>query len=127
MKKIALSVAVVSSLLLSGCTHTALLESDTSGESSLSYQGKVIHASVSNTIESGFLSSSVINEVTFYIDGNKIIEAPMRDDFSGNFSAIYGDDSFSFKCKKPAFYKTVECIVHANNKILGTLNFEYVI
>ncbi|HCE3363059.1 TPA: hypothetical protein NG589_001213 [Vibrio parahaemolyticus] len=113
--------------LIQGCTSTYQLESGSPEMSSVSYEGKTIHASVNNTIESGFLSSQIRNELIVYVDGNKIIESPMHDDFSGNFTAVYNSDVFSLKCQKPAFYKTVECLVHVNNKVIGNLNFEYVI
>lgn len=40
--------------LIQGCTSTYQLESGSPEMSSVSYEGKTIHASVNNTIESGF-------------------------------------------------------------------------
>lgn len=113
--------------LIQGCTHTSQLEAGSPERSSVYYKGKTIHASVNNTMESGFLSSQIRNKLIVYVDGNKIIESPMHNDFSGNFTAVYNSDVFSLECQKPAFYKAVECLVHVNNKVIGKLNFEYVI
>ncbi len=111
---------------MAGCTHTSQFSTGQPEESVVSYGGKKIHAFLNNTIKSGFLSSEVRNELVVYVDGNKIIESPMHNDFSGDYSAMYEQDVISVKCQKPAFYKISECIVHVNNKLVGTLTFEHV-
>ncbi len=113
--------------LIQGCTYTSHLESGTSELSSVSFEGKVIRASVNNTTDSSLLGTKIRNELIVYIDDHRIIESPMYDDFSGNFTAVYKSDVFTIQCQKPAFYKTVECLVHANNTFVGKLIFEYVI
>jgi hypothetical protein len=121
MKKAALALSV---MIISGCASTLKYDSEYNYKSESGSEYK-LSGVIEKHMTSGLLTTEVRNSLLLYINDELVIKGPLHRDDSGELQGVYNSKVVNLDCKKPSFFKQVECLVHIDKKRVGSMVFEF--